>query len=507
MADPLNVGKNDIVSTAPFVDDDDVREDEEQHDEDLNPTTDDGSIETPDTSIVDSEADMNGDSEDSQTVDDFAKYDESSDIKEKIRDLLDIIDVIRQGSRERRADQSKKGNDMTRRIKATDESGKITETQSADEILDKVTDTGVAFDAPVEEAKSEAPQEGAVTGDNYDGSDEDPKDVVALPPQPNGDTTAARKRASVRLSKVTTASAMRLADTYIKAGILPESARYAAVERLSRLSRLAAANQQVALELAMRASSKRSSFKKSSKRRTLVNAARGRHSENDYGEFQIDMDSDLARAILKRYGNYYEYDYDDPDMTGDDLERAAADILDTFAADNYSGISSSNLDGYSVLFSGDVDDLEFFYKREIEPITGTSWKEFAYEDQNLITDESDNINFDDPNYGSSNPRHAARRAAVATSARRAAAKKAAHDLAMKRIAAKRAAAKRTSAKNVDAPKATPKKTASTIDPALRKAAIAAAKKKIAAASAKKAATPRIAQRTASTTSDPRMALL
>lgn len=354
MADPLNVGKNDVVSTAPFVDEDDVQEGEDQlHDDSVNPETEDGSIETPDTAIEDSESDMNADSEDSQTVDDFAKYDESSDLKNKINDLLDIVDVIKQSSREKRSAQSKKGNDMNRRIKATDESGKVTDTQSPDEILDKVTDTGVAFNAPVEEAKTEAPQEGAVTGDNYAGSDDDPKDVVALPPQPDGNTTASR-----RLSKVTTASAMRLADTYIKAGILPESARYAAVERLSGLSRLAAANQQIALELAMKASSKR----EASSRRSAAIAA-------------------------------------------------------------------------------------------------------------------------------------------AVSARRAASKKAARDEAMKR-----ASVKRVSAKNAEAPKAALKKVAS-IDPALRKAALAAAKKKIAAASAKKAAAPRINNAASNVSTDPRTALL
>lgn len=444
MADPLNVGKNDIVSTAPFVDDDDVREDEEQHDEDLNPTTDDGSIETPDTSIVDSEADMNGDSEDSQTVDDFAKYDESSDMKEKIHDLLDIIDVIRQGSRERRADQSKKGNDMTRRIKATDESGKITDTQSADEILDKVTDTGVAFDAPVEEARSEAPQEGAVTGDNYDGSDEDPKDVVALPPQPNGDTTAARKRASIRLSKVTTASSMRLADTYIKAGILPESARYAAVERLSRLSRLAAANQQVALELAMRAASR----KNAAARRAAVAASARRtslkmNSRRDVRKTAIFSDDDAAIT----------WDYQTMERIPDSIKDNEA-ALTRFVKNEWYGAGWKNPSGVSIttqyVDSGTVR------------VTESGPKDSIDQEQDTLS-----------NGGVEVKRSASRR-----------------DV---RISPRMASVS--------------PKTASTIDPALRKAAIAAAKKKIAAASAKKAAAPRIAQRTASATSDPRMALL
>lgn len=444
MADPLNVGKNDIVSTAPFVDDDDVREDEEQHDEDLNLTTDDGSIDTPDTAIVDSEADMNGDSEDSQTVDDFAKYDESSDIKEKIRDLLNIVDVIRQGSRERRADQSKKGNDMTRRIKATDESGKITDTQSADEILDKVTDTGVAFDAPVEEARSEAPQEGAVTGDNYDGSDEDPKDVVALPPQPNGDTTAARKRASIRLSKVTTASSMRLADTYIKAGILPESARYAAVERLSRLSRLAAANQQVALELAMRAASR----KNAAARRAAVAASARRtslkmNSRRDVRKTAIFSDDDAAIT----------WDYQTMERIPDSIKDNEA-ALTRFVKNEWYDAGWKNPSGVSIttqyVDSGTVR------------VTESGPKDSIDQEQDTLS-----------NGGVEVKRSASRR-----------------DV---RISPRMASVS--------------PKTASTIDPALRKAAIAAAKKKIAAASAKKAAAPRIAQRTASITSDPRMALL
>lgn len=447
MADPLNVGKNDIVSTAPFVDDDDVQEDEEQlHDESLNPADDDGSIETPDTAIVDSESDMNADSEDSQTVDDFAQYDESSDLKSKINDLLDIVDVIKQSSRERRAAQSKKGNDMNRKIKATDESGKVTDTQSADEILDKVTDTGVAFDAPVEEAKTEAPQEGALTGDNYSGSDEDPKDIVALPPQPNGDTTASRRRASVRLSKVTTASAMRLADTYIKAGILPESARYAAVERLSRLSRIAAANQQVALELAMKAASRKGAAARRaaaiSARKTVMKT----NSRRDVRKTAIFSDDDAAIT----------WDYQTMERIPESIKDNEA-ALTRFVKDEWYDAGWKNPRGVSIT-------TQYVGDRSVR-ITESGPKDSIDQEQETLSNGG---------------------------------------VEVKRVASRmdvRASSRRTPV--------SPKKTASkmTINPALRKAAIAAAKKKIAAASAKKASAPRINRAAATVSTDPRTALL
>lgn len=110
-------------------------------------------------------------------------------------------------------------------------------TLSADEVLDQVVDQGTMFDQAQDEAHDESTvPDSANVGDNYAGSQETVSDTEDLKP-------------------VTTSAAMRLADAYIRAGVLKEADRYNAIDRIaSTMTRTAARNQLRALDLARKAS-------------------------------------------------------------------------------------------------------------------------------------------------------------------------------------------------------------------------------------------------------------
>ena len=122
---------------------------------------------------------------------------------------------------------------MTKK-RATDDNGTLTDTQTADEVLNKVVDQDNDFGEAVSKSKNAPTPDSANVGDNKDGGGDEPGDTDTFQP-------------------VTTASAMRLADLYIKAGAVKEASRYDAVERLSKLSKVAAANQIKAVEIVLAA--------------------------------------------------------------------------------------------------------------------------------------------------------------------------------------------------------------------------------------------------------------
>lgn len=122
---------------------------------------------------------------------------------------------------------------MTKK-RATDDNGTLTDTQTADEVLNKVVDQDNDFGEAVSKSKNAPTPDSANVGDNKDGGGDEPGDTDTFQP-------------------VTTASAMRLADLYIKAGAVKEASRYDAVERLSKLSKVAAANQIKAAKIVLAA--------------------------------------------------------------------------------------------------------------------------------------------------------------------------------------------------------------------------------------------------------------
>lgn len=122
---------------------------------------------------------------------------------------------------------------MTKK-RATDDNSTLTDTQTADEVLNKVVDQDNDFGEAVSKSKNAPTPDSANVGDNKDGGGDEPGDTDTFQP-------------------VTTASAMRLADLYIKAGVVKEASRYDAVERLSKLSKVAAANQIKAAKIVLAA--------------------------------------------------------------------------------------------------------------------------------------------------------------------------------------------------------------------------------------------------------------
>ena len=127
------------------------------------------------------------------------------------------------------AHANRKGSDMANiRKKAAEEDlneAQEVETLSADEVLDEVVNQGVDF----EQVRDDATVEG-------DG------DAKADEPEETDEA----------LKETGTALAGRLADKYIKAGILNEDARWDAVERMSHMPRIAARNQIKALDQTLR---------------------------------------------------------------------------------------------------------------------------------------------------------------------------------------------------------------------------------------------------------------
>lgn len=124
---------------------------------------------------------------------------------------------------------NRKGSDMANiRKKAAEEDlneAQEVETLSADEVLDEVVNQGVDF----EQVRDEA----TVEGDDDAKADEPEETDEAL-------------------KKTGTALAGRLADKYIKAGILNKDAMWDAVERMSHMPRIAARNQIKALDQMLR---------------------------------------------------------------------------------------------------------------------------------------------------------------------------------------------------------------------------------------------------------------
>lgn len=135
---------------------------------------------------------------------------------------------------------NKEGYNMhTKVFKHATEDDVLDEPLTADEVLDTVVDEGIGFEEVTDDAKDTPaepePSKSAVNnGDNEAGSTEEPEDYPELQP-------------------VTTATAMRLADKYIKAGVIKEAHRFDAIERMSKMSKIAARNQMIAIDMLTKA--------------------------------------------------------------------------------------------------------------------------------------------------------------------------------------------------------------------------------------------------------------
>ena len=180
---------------------------------------------------------------------------------------------------------------MTKK-RATDDNGTLTDTQTADEVLNKVVDQDNDFDEAVSKSKNAPTPDSANVGDNKDGGGDEPGDTDTFQP-------------------VTTASAMRLADLYIKAGAVKEASRYDAVERLSKLSKVAAANQIKAVKIVLAA------VKKADEEAEEAEEAPAEDVTPVY-----DLDGLEAGTITPTDDGYYSYDVDGVQGDADSVEEA-----------------------------------------------------------------------------------------------------------------------------------------------------------------------------------------
>lgn len=206
----------DAVSTAPFVDDDadESKAYEAQDNVESQSDTEDGSA----------DADVHTD------ADALSKL-----IKDSV---LEALETNAQDNTKTNKEGTQMANKLRKR--ATDDDAVLEDAQTADEVLDDVVDQGVDFDKAEDEAGKDTGSGVTVdNGDNEAGSEDDASDTDALKP-------------------VTTAEAMRLADKYIKAGVIKEASRYDAISKFSKLTRLAAHNQLNALAAVAKANNTKS---------------------------------------------------------------------------------------------------------------------------------------------------------------------------------------------------------------------------------------------------------
>lgn len=185
---------------------------------------------------------------------------------------------------------------MTKK-RATDDNGTLTDTQTADEVLNKVVDQDNDFGEAVSKSKNAPTPDSANVGDNKDGGGDEPGDTDTFQP-------------------VTTASAMRLADLYIKAGAVKEASRYDAVERLSKLSKVAAANQIKAAKIVLAA------VKKADEEAEEVEEAPAEDATPVY-----DLDG-LEAGTITPTDDGYSYDVDGVQGDADSVEEALEAVKD-----------------------------------------------------------------------------------------------------------------------------------------------------------------------------------
>ena len=240
-----SIDTSNIVSVAPFVD---------------NYTAEDSAPDSNQEAVQNEAKIESNDSEsniDESNNSDAENYDKILDLEQNQQKILSLLNVLinKQQSKddsnvsdenasetesEDTEISNKEGYNMhTKVFKHATEDDVLDEPLTADEVLDTVVDEGIGFEEVKDDAKEATPEaeqdKSAVNnGDNEAGSTEEPEDYPELQP-------------------VTTATAMRLADKYIKAGVINEAHRFDAIERMSKMSKIAARNQMIAIDMLTKA--------------------------------------------------------------------------------------------------------------------------------------------------------------------------------------------------------------------------------------------------------------
>lgn len=188
--------------------------------------------------------------------------------------------------------------------RATDENGTVTDALSADEVLKDVTDQGADFQPAQDQNANEPNSTSAEVGDNYEGSKKTYDDA-------DDDT----------LKPVATASAMRLADAYIRAGVLRESDRYAAIEGFAKLPKIAAEHELKALDLVRKAGVRKASLRRRANR-GMRRAAQFRRADDTQ---VYDLEGQQTGTITPADDGTFSFDVDGKTGDGYATEAEALD--------------------------------------------------------------------------------------------------------------------------------------------------------------------------------------
>ena len=216
------------------------------------------------------------------------------------------------GEDEEDTDTDREATAMAKNMRrATDESGTVTDALTADEVLNDVVDQGIDFQPAQDKNATEPNSTSAEVGDNYEGSKKTYDDA--------DDET---------LKPVATASAMRLADAYIRAGVLRESDRYAAIEGFAKLPKIAAEHELKALDLVRKANAKKTAAmrKAAMKRAALNRKARRAAQFRKAGDTQVyDLEGQQTGVITPADDGTFSFDVDGQTGDGYATESEALD--------------------------------------------------------------------------------------------------------------------------------------------------------------------------------------
>ena len=216
------------------------------------------------------------------------------------------------GEDEEDTDTDREATAMAKNMRrATDESGTVTDALTADEVLNDVVDQGIDFQPAQDKNATEPNSTSAEVGDNYEGSQKTYDDA--------DDET---------LKPVATASAMRLADAYIRAGVLRESDRYAAIEGFAKLPKIAAEHELKALDLVRKANARKTAAmrKAAMKRASLNRKARRAAQFRKAGDTQVyDLEGQQTGVITPADDGTFSFDVDGQTGDGYATESEALD--------------------------------------------------------------------------------------------------------------------------------------------------------------------------------------
>jgi methylthioribose-1-phosphate isomerase len=193
-------------------------------------TDEEGFVEGDSPEAVEAEQKAQSNDSESEPKDDDSSESKDSDaIAKAITDGFEkVLDVMSKNSEEKKAntaDDTRKVSSMVMKTRATatDDQGTLEDPKTPDEVLDETQDTGENFEDTAEELSGMDGTEASPVGDNGEGSKEEPPYNT--------------------VEKASLASVMNLVDSYIKASVLPEKARFASIERFSTITKDAAKNQ------------------------------------------------------------------------------------------------------------------------------------------------------------------------------------------------------------------------------------------------------------------------